>query len=77
MHGINAPHQAAVTPQARRFEESPSAPTRTDPLHLEAKAPAKPDRPPLAAVVLQAGAMLYLPRGWWHAVAAPRAGPFT
>ncbi|MDH6538519.1 hypothetical protein M2167_001029 [Streptomyces sp. SPB4] len=40
------------------------------PLRPDVEAPAKPERPPLAEVVLQAGDMLYVPRGWWHAVAA-------
>ncbi|MFD5489511.1 cupin domain-containing protein [Streptomyces virginiae] len=44
--------------------------TRTDPLRLDVEAPEKPEGPPLAEVVLQAGDMLYVPRGWWHAVAA-------
>ncbi|MFJ3861623.1 JmjC domain-containing protein [Streptomyces sp. NPDC090085] len=44
--------------------------TRTDPLRLDVEAPAKPEGPPLAEVVLQTGDMPYLPRGWWHAVAA-------
>lgn len=37
--------------------------TCTDPLRLNVEAPAKPEGPPLAEVVLQAGATLYLPRG--------------
>ncbi|MER5412190.1 JmjC domain-containing protein [Streptomyces virginiae] len=37
---------------------------------MDVEAPAKPDGPPLAEVVLQAVDMLYVPRGWWHAVAA-------
>ncbi|MFD8023943.1 JmjC domain-containing protein [Streptomyces lavendulae] len=44
--------------------------TRTDPLRLDVEAPDKPEGPPLAEVILQAGDMLYVPRGWWHAVAA-------
>ncbi|WP_329202861.1 MULTISPECIES: JmjC domain-containing protein [unclassified Streptomyces] len=44
--------------------------TRTDPLRLDVEAPEKPTGPPLAKVILQAGDMLYVPRGWWHAVAA-------
>ncbi|AIA06472.1 cupin domain-containing protein [Streptomyces noursei] len=45
-------------------------PTRTDPLRIDVEAPEPPDGEPLAEIVLQAGDMLYLPRGWWHAVAA-------
>ncbi|MFE2149202.1 JmjC domain-containing protein [Streptomyces lavendulae] len=41
-----------------------------DPLRPDVEAPAKPETPPLAEVVLQAGDMLYVPPGWWHAVAA-------
>ncbi|WTB28153.1 hypothetical protein OG253_42255 (plasmid) [Streptomyces virginiae] len=37
--------------------------TRTDPLRLDVEAPEKPEGPPLAEVVLQAGDMLYVPRG--------------
>ncbi|MFE9468624.1 JmjC domain-containing protein [Streptomyces virginiae] len=44
--------------------------TRADPLRLDVEAPEKPGGPPLAEVILQAGDMLYVPRGWWHAVAA-------
>ncbi|MFI1284354.1 JmjC domain-containing protein [Streptomyces sp. NPDC020858] len=44
--------------------------TRTDPLRLDVEAPEKPEGPPLAEVVLQAGDVLYVPLGWWHAVAA-------
>ncbi|MEW1676013.1 cupin domain-containing protein [Streptomyces noursei] len=46
------------------------APTRVDPLRIDVEAPEPPDGEPLAEIVLQAGDMLYLPRGWWHAVAA-------
>ncbi|WP_051774843.1 JmjC domain-containing protein [Streptomyces sp. NRRL S-237] len=45
-------------------------PTRTDPLRVDVETPTKPEGPPVAEVVLQAGDMLYVPRGWWHAVAA-------
>ncbi|MFF2807855.1 cupin domain-containing protein [Streptomyces sp. NPDC058000] len=45
-------------------------PTRIDPLRVDVEAPEPPDGAPVAEVVLRAGDMLYLPRGWWHAVAA-------
>jgi len=45
-------------------------PTRVDPLHRDLEAPARPEGEPLAEIVLRAGDMLYLPRGWWHAVSA-------
>ncbi|WP_412180990.1 JmjC domain-containing protein [Streptomyces goshikiensis] len=44
--------------------------TRRDPLRVDVEAPEKPEGPPLAEVALQAGSMLYVSRGWWHAVAA-------
>jgi hypothetical protein len=44
--------------------------TRRDPLRVDVEAAEKPEGPPVAEVVLHAGDMLYLPRGWWHAVAA-------
>ncbi|MDT0458740.1 cupin domain-containing protein [Streptomyces sp. DSM 41527] len=44
--------------------------TRIDPLRVDTEAPEPPTGAPVAEVVLQAGDMLYLPRGWWHAVAA-------
>ncbi|PJN37325.1 cupin [Streptomyces sp. CB02959] len=45
-------------------------PTRIDPLRIDVEAPEPPDGEPAAEIVLHAGDMLYLPRGWWHAVAA-------
>jgi hypothetical protein len=45
-------------------------PTRINPLHRDTEAPEPPADEPLEEVVLRAGDMLYLPRGWWHAVAA-------
>lgn len=45
-------------------------PTRVDPLRIDVEAPELPDGDPVAEIVLRAGDMLYLPRGWWHAVAA-------
>ncbi|MEU7643389.1 cupin domain-containing protein [Streptomyces huasconensis] len=45
-------------------------PTRPDPLRIDVEAPEKPEGEPLHEVMLEAGDMLYLPRGWWHAVAA-------
>ncbi|MBT2418593.1 cupin-like domain-containing protein [Streptomyces sp. ISL-22] len=44
-------------------------PTRINPLHRDTEAPEPPADEPLEEVVLRAGDMLYLPRGWWHAVA--------
>ncbi|WP_432000689.1 cupin domain-containing protein [Streptomyces sioyaensis] len=44
--------------------------TRIDPLRVDTEAPEPPTGAPVAELVLQAGDMLYLPRGWWHAVAA-------
>ncbi|MFF3326508.1 cupin domain-containing protein [Streptomyces sp. NPDC002889] len=45
-------------------------PTRVNPLYRDLEAPAPPKGQPLAEIMLRAGDMLYLPRGWWHAVAA-------
>ncbi|MFF2812472.1 cupin domain-containing protein [Streptomyces sp. NPDC058000] len=45
-------------------------PTRVAPLRIDVEAPEPPDSEPVAEIVLRAGDMLYLPRGWWHAVAA-------
>ncbi|MFE0187304.1 cupin domain-containing protein [Streptomyces sp. NPDC058989] len=45
-------------------------PTRVDPLRVDVEAPEPPHGQPVAEIVLRAGDMLYLPRGWWHAVAA-------
>ncbi|SHL21043.1 cupin domain-containing protein [Streptomyces yunnanensis] len=45
-------------------------PTRIDPLRIDVEAPEPPESEPVAEIILRAGDMLYLPRGWWHAVAA-------
>ncbi|NBE53868.1 cupin domain-containing protein [Streptomyces boluensis] len=45
-------------------------PTRSDPLRMDVEAPEPPAGEPDAEIVLHAGDILYLPRGWWHAVAA-------
>ncbi|MFJ5679071.1 JmjC domain-containing protein [Streptomyces sp. NPDC093097] len=45
-------------------------PTRIDPLRVDVEAPPPPEGEPVAEIVLRAGDMLYLPRGWWHAVNA-------
>ncbi|MFC9231384.1 cupin domain-containing protein [Streptomyces decoyicus] len=45
-------------------------PTRVAPMHRDVEAPEEPPEKPTADVVLKAGDMLYLPRGWWHNVAA-------
>ncbi|MFD7588338.1 cupin domain-containing protein [Kitasatospora sp. NPDC059811] len=45
-------------------------PTRTAPTWRDVEAPAEPTGEPIADLVLTAGDMLYLPRGWWHAVTA-------
>ncbi|MDH6704811.1 hypothetical protein P3T27_001514 [Kitasatospora sp. MAA19] len=45
-------------------------PTRTVPMHRDVETPEPPPEEPLADLVLTAGDVLYLPRGWWHAVAA-------
>ncbi|MFH9353511.1 cupin domain-containing protein [Kitasatospora sp. NPDC017646] len=45
-------------------------PTRTAPMHRDVDMPEPPPEEPVADLVLTAGDVLYLPRGWWHAVAA-------
>ncbi|MFD0440566.1 cupin domain-containing protein [Streptomyces chartreusis] len=46
------------------------SPTRTAPLYKDTAEPNPPPEQPLADVVLHPGDLLYLPRGWWHAVSA-------
>lgn len=45
-------------------------PTREKPLHRDVAAPEPPPEAPVAELVLAPGDVLYLPRGWWHAVSA-------
>jgi hypothetical protein len=45
-------------------------PTRVDPLRIDVEAPEPPVGDPATEILLRTGDMLYLPRGWWHAVAA-------
>ncbi|MEN8650978.1 cupin domain-containing protein [Streptomyces sp. 21So2-11] len=45
-------------------------PTRKAPLHRDVEAPEPPPEEPVVDLVLTSGDVLYLPRGWWHAVAA-------
>ncbi|MFE7615266.1 cupin domain-containing protein [Streptomyces sp. NPDC057496] len=45
-------------------------PTRTAPMHLHMAEPEQPPEEPVAEFVLTPGDVLYLPRGWWHAVSA-------
>ncbi|ROR38021.1 cupin domain-containing protein [Kitasatospora cineracea] len=45
-------------------------PTRALPMHRDVETPEPPPEVPVAELVLTAGDVLYLPRGWWHAVAA-------
>ncbi|MEU9581003.1 JmjC domain-containing protein [Streptomyces chilikensis] len=44
--------------------------TRPHPLHRDVEQPEQPPTEPVADLVLQAGDVLYVPRGVWHAVAA-------
>ncbi|WP_037620126.1 cupin domain-containing protein [Streptomyces aureus] len=50
-------------------------PTRTTPLYKDTAEPDPPPDQPLADVVLHPGDVLYLPRGWWHAVSADQGTP--
>ncbi|MEV5479986.1 MULTISPECIES: cupin domain-containing protein [Streptomyces] len=45
-------------------------PTRIAPMHRDTAQPEPPPEQPVADLVLEPGDVLYLPRGWWHAVAA-------
>ncbi|HLL32732.1 MAG TPA: cupin domain-containing protein [Streptomyces sp.] len=45
-------------------------PTRRAPLATDTDRPQPPPEKPVAELVLRTGDVLYLPRGWWHAVAA-------
>ncbi|MET9365825.1 cupin domain-containing protein [Streptomyces sp. NPDC006632] len=45
-------------------------PTRQMPMYRDVAAPEEPPAEPVAELVLEAGDLLYLPRGWWHAVTA-------
>ncbi|MGW0708161.1 cupin domain-containing protein [Streptomyces sp. NPDC002643] len=45
-------------------------PTRTAPMYKDTDEPEPPPEEPIAELVLRPGDVLYLPRGWWHSVAA-------
>jgi len=45
-------------------------PTRDVPTFRDVETPEPPEGDPVADIVLNAGDVLYLPRGWWHAVTA-------
>ncbi|MEU9489066.1 cupin domain-containing protein [Streptomyces decoyicus] len=45
-------------------------PTQIAPMHRDSAHPEAPPELPIADLVLGPGDVLYLPRGWWHAVAA-------
>ncbi|MYW03444.1 cupin domain-containing protein [Streptomyces sp. SID3343] len=49
-------------------------PTRVAPMHRDVEAPEAPPDEPIADLVLTPGDTLYVPRGWWHAVAAENGG---
>ncbi|WP_446038849.1 JmjC domain-containing protein [Streptomyces sp. SID1121] len=44
--------------------------TRTAPMYKDTEEPDPPPEKPLTEVVMRPGDLLYLPRGWWHSVAA-------
>ncbi|MEU3599607.1 cupin domain-containing protein [Streptomyces sp. NPDC006798] len=50
-------------------------PTRPAPLYRDVADPEEPAEPPLDEVVLEPGDLLYVPRGWWHSVAATEGTP--
>lgn len=50
-------------------------PTRPAPLFRDTELPPEPPAEPLADLVLHPGDLLYVPRGWWHSVAADQGGP--
>ncbi|WP_240439427.1 cupin domain-containing protein [Streptomyces europaeiscabiei] len=45
-------------------------PTRTAPMYKDTDEPEPPPEEPAEELVLRPGDVLYLPRGWWHSVAA-------
>ncbi|MFI0914209.1 cupin domain-containing protein [Streptomyces abikoensis] len=45
-------------------------PTRSYPLDRDTEEPVPPTSEPIADLVLRPGDLLYVPRGWWHAVSA-------
>ncbi|WP_411140075.1 JmjC domain-containing protein [Streptomyces sp. x-80] len=45
-------------------------PTRAAPMYKDTEEPEPPPEEPLTEVVMRPGDLLYLPRGWWHSVAA-------
>ncbi|MFI0212460.1 cupin domain-containing protein [Streptomyces diastaticus] len=45
-------------------------PTRQMPMYRDVATPEEPPAELVAELILQAGDILYLPRGWWHAVTA-------
>ncbi len=45
-------------------------PTRTAPMYKDTEEPEDPPEKPLTEIVMRPGDLLYLPRGWWHSVAA-------
>ncbi|MFI9787389.1 cupin domain-containing protein [Kitasatospora sp. NPDC051984] len=50
-------------------------PTRTAPTFRDVDSPPEPEGDPVADFVLHPGDVLYLPRGWWHSVAADQGTP--
>jgi hypothetical protein len=50
-------------------------PTRLAPLQRDVEMPAPPPAEPIAEFVLEAGDVLYLPRGWWHTASASEGAP--
>ncbi|WP_328966241.1 cupin domain-containing protein [Streptomyces virginiae] len=50
-------------------------PTRQAPTWRDTQPPDVPEGAPLADIVLGPGDLLYLPRGWWHAVTADQGTP--
>ncbi|MER5783081.1 cupin domain-containing protein [Streptomyces mobaraensis] len=50
-------------------------PTRRHPLYRDTSEPGPPPADPVADLVLHPGDLLYVPRGWWHAVTADQGIP--
>lgn len=50
-------------------------PTRDKPMFRDVATPEPPPDTPVADIVLGPGDVLYLPRGWWHAVTADQGTP--
>lgn len=63
-------HDVVVVQVAGRKRWKLYGTTRVAPMHTDTEFPDPPPSEPIAELVLRPGDVLYLPRGWWHSVAA-------